>query len=138
MPLGQKDTVAEHLVAMHDLDVRDPLDGRPERQEIVVVGGPLELAADLDHDQEMARVFDVAIGDAPLAQELGPAHLEVDDVVGVMQEAHAVGLGVADAKADLVTERHRSVLLVLTSASARDGRRPGDPAPATVVVVRDG
>ena len=50
---GQQHAVAEHLVLVDDLDVRDPLDGRPQRQQVVVIGGPLELAAHLDdHEQE--------------------------------------------------------------------------------------
>ena len=71
-------------------------------QEVVVVRGTLELAADVDDDQVMPRVLDLAIGEPALAKQLGPAHLEVDEVVRVMEQTHPVGLGVADADRQLV------------------------------------
>jgi len=68
VPFGQKKAVSEDLVAVHDLDVRYPLNDRAHGQEIVVVRGPFEFAIDIDDDQEMTRVLDFAIGDSALAQ----------------------------------------------------------------------
>ena len=117
--LGQEHAVAQHLVTVHDLDVRDPRHGRPDRQQVVVVRGPLELAADVDDHQEMAAVLDLAIRDPALAEHLGPGHLEVDEVVRVVQEPHAVGLGVADADGDFVAVVHdRLCALHLTLGSS--------------------
>ena len=87
-------------------------------EQIVVVRGPLELAADVDDHQEMAGVFDLAIRDPALAEHLGPGHLEVDEVIRVVQEPHAVGLGVAHADRDVVADVHENVAPHLENQNA--------------------
>ena len=90
---------------VNDLDVRHPRDRSLERQQVVIERGAFELAAGLDDDQEVARILDLAIAEPALAKQLGAAHLEVDEVAGVMEQAHPVGLGIADADGHLMLER---------------------------------
>ena len=51
----------------------------------------------LDDGQLKARVFHLAIGPAELSQQIRPAHLEPDEVVGVVHHAHLVGLRITHA-----------------------------------------
>ncbi len=99
---GEQVSVAEDFVAVDDFDVGDALDGGAQSEEIVVECGTFEFAADVDDHEEVAGVFDVAIGEAGAAEQLGAALLEVDEEGGVVEEAHTVGFGVADADFDFV------------------------------------
>ena len=103
---GKQHAVTQDLVLVHDLDMGDPRYRGAHGQHVVVISGPLEFAADVDDHQEMSRVFDLAIGDPAVAEHLRPGHLEVDEVIRVVQEAHAVRLGIAHADRDLVAVDH--------------------------------
>lgn len=94
---GEQDVVAVDFVAVDDFDVGDALDGGADREQVVVEGGPFELATDVDDDQEVSGVFDLAVGEAGLAEQFGAGLLEVDEKLSVVEEAHAVGFGIADA-----------------------------------------
>jgi beta-lactamase class A len=85
MALGQQDAVAEDVILVDDLDVGHPRDGGAHGQQVVVVRRLLELAADIDDHQEMAGILDLPVGDPPTAEHLGPGHLEVDEVIGMVQ-----------------------------------------------------
>src|SRR5271157_64204 len=106
MPFGQQHGVAVELVVVNNLDMRDSCHRGLERQKIIIVRRTLELAADVDDHQIMAGVFDVPVGQPPLPQQLGPSHLEVDKIVGMRQQAHAVGLGITHTNRQLMTVAH--------------------------------
>src|SRR5271157_5763094 len=106
MPFGQQHGVAVELVVVNNLDVRDFRHRRLEHQKIIIVSRTFELAADVDDHQIMAGVFDFPVGQPPLPQQLGPSHLEVDKIVGMMQQAHAVGLGITHTNRQLMTVAH--------------------------------
>ena len=68
--------------------------------------GPAAVAdLDLRQHQQEALVLQVAVESAARAQQFGAALLEVDEVVRVVQQAHAVRLGVADADRDFAGQR---------------------------------
>src|SRR5205085_11727042 len=92
-----------------------------------IVSGRLAVAhLDLHQHQEEALVLDVAVGPPHLPQQFGPALLEVDQVVRMVQEAHAVGLGVADADGNLAGHGRVS----RSPPPAGTGSTPPAPAPA--------
>ena len=51
-----------------------------------------------------ALVLEIAIGSPLRAQKLGPALLEIDQVVRMVQKTHPIGLGIANANRDLAAE----------------------------------
>ena len=106
MALGQQHAVAQDLVLVHDLDVSHLRDRRAHGQDVVVLRRPLELATDVDDHQEVTAVLDLAIRDAPLAEHLGPSHLEINEVIRMVQEPHAIRLGITHADRHLVAVTH--------------------------------
>src|SRR4051812_33809660 len=122
MAFGEEYATAEHPVAVHDLDVRGPRNGRLEREQVVVIRRPFELAADIDDDEQVPGVLDVAVRDPALAEQLSPPHLKEDEVVRMMQESHAIRLGVTDPDGDLVAFRHGAPPPLLCSTLLRSAR----------------
>ena len=114
---------------------------------IVVATGVHVLARRFDDGQEDACRLQVAIRAAQRAQQIGPANLEPDEVVGVVDHPHLVGLGVSHAHVRARCRRgagqcrlghraacdHRDVTLVRGSAAARSARTAaaGSGAPKT-------
>ena len=86
-----------HLVAELHPHRRQQPSLRPDLQLVVVPRRPAILAVRLDHRQRHARVFHLAIAPAERPQQVGARHLEPDEVVRVVDDAHLVGFGVADA-----------------------------------------
>src|SRR6516162_7650016 len=111
---------------MLDLDQRRSHDGGVQRQEVIVAGGAAVAHLDTRQDEQKTLVFQIAVGDSLRAQQLGPALLEVHQVVRVVQETHAIRLGVADANGDLAAE-HRTSRRLAATRSLRSGAR-GLPA----------
>ena len=54
-----------------------------------------------DGEAELIVAFHVAVTDAADTAKLGSGHLHPNQVVGVVDNSHLVGFGVADAEADL-------------------------------------
>ena len=75
VPCARRGRRARPRYSMHDFHMGYPRYGRADRQQVVVICRPLELAADVDDHQEMARVFDFAIRDpaAGGASRSGPS-----------------------------------------------------------------
>jgi hypothetical protein len=65
-----------------------------------------EFAADIDDHQIMTGILDLTIGQPTLAKQLRSPDLEIDKVVGVMKQAHAVRFGVANPDGRLGTFTH--------------------------------
>src|SRR6202023_2416270 len=63
---------------------------------VAVAGGSAVAQLDAGDHQQEAEVLDLAVAVARLRAEVGAGKLEPDDVVGVVDDAHLVGLGVAD------------------------------------------
>ena len=77
----------------------DSIAGRRPNLDLIIVPcrAPV-LAVRVDHRQEDAGGFHFAIGPAERPQQVGPRHLEPDEVVGVVDDAHLVRLGVPHAQ----------------------------------------
>jgi hypothetical protein len=59
----------------------------------------MEFAGGLDHREEKSLLFERPIGPAAVAEEVGPADFEPDEIVRVVDDAHLIGLRVPDADA---------------------------------------
>jgi len=68
-----------------------------EGEFLVVFGGGAVLHVDLDDDEEDAGPFELGVGVSLGPEEFDAAHFEVLEVAGVVEVAHGVDLGVADA-----------------------------------------
>ena len=73
---------------------------RPHLDLIVVARRLAVLAVRLDDRQREPVGFHLAIGPARVAEQVGAADLEPDEVVRVVDDAHLVGFGVAHAHPD--------------------------------------
>src|SRR5438874_1282369 len=58
-------------------------------------------------DKENAAGFEIAVAEAGLAQQLGAADFEVLEISRVVQDAHRIRLGVADAEVDVAGGKRR-------------------------------
>ena len=65
---------------------------------IIVARRAPVLALGLDHRQQHAAFFHLAVGPPERAQQLRPRHLEPDEVVGVVDHAHLVRFGIPHAQ----------------------------------------
>ncbi len=57
-------------------------------------------ALQLHYHQEEPLVFDIFVGQSLRSQHLDAPLLEVDEVLGMVQKPHAIGLGVTNADVD--------------------------------------
>lgn len=83
---------------------------RTERQLVVEAGGALVEGANFYDHEAIALFFELLIGEAGGAEPLDATDLEVGEVVGIVDDALSVGLGVADAELRLVQVRRSSAL----------------------------
>ena len=90
---------------------------RADLHLIVVARALPVFAVRFDHRQLDAVVFHLAVGPAGLAQPVGAANLEPDQIVRVVDHAHLVGFGVAHADG-----RGRVPLPTRPMAPERDAR----------------
>src|SRR5690242_11496710 len=71
---------------------------RPNNQFVVVIGGSFVAAVRLGHDEERVLVlFHVAVGKTARPTIIGSADFEPDEIVGIINDAHLVRFGIADA-----------------------------------------
>jgi len=80
-----------------DANMRQAFDLSCKDKHFVVVGRGLEATVEIHHGEEDVAVFHVSIADAGLSEQFGSAHLEVFEKLGVVEIAHRVALGVANA-----------------------------------------
>src|SRR5204863_299400 len=66
--------------------------------QIVVARRGAEANVDLGHREVHALLLQLFVGDAGLAHQLGAGAVEPDQVVGVVDHAHLIGLRVVDAE----------------------------------------
>ena len=88
---------AHDLVAEPHAHRRQQLARRPDLELVVVPRRLAVVAVRFDHRQREAVGFHLAIAPAGVAQQIGAADLEPDEVVRVVDDAHLVGFGVAHA-----------------------------------------
>lgn len=107
MALGQQFEVPKQFVPVDDLDVGDAFNRRFQGQDIVVSGRPSVLATKVDDHQQKAGILDFPIGHSVRSQQFRTPFFEINEVVGVVEQPHPVGLGVSNPDLDLVMVRHR-------------------------------
>ncbi len=71
-------------------------------QQIVIAGWGAKFGTASRDDKQDALGFKVGIADALSAQQLGASYLEIDPIAAVMQRAHLVYLGIANANIECV------------------------------------
>lgn len=121
MALGKEFVASIDVVAVDDLDVSDALDRGADSEEVIIDRGFLVFATEINDDKKESGILDVSIRDTSLTEKFRAGLLEIDEELGVVQEAHAVGLGVADADGGFVGLGHGEV----QRECVRDGlRRP--------------
>jgi hypothetical protein len=73
-----------------------PNQGRAESEEVVIPGGPAIPALELDDDEEVTLVLQLPVGNPLPSEEFCPSLLKVDEILGVVEVAHAIRLGITD------------------------------------------
>src|SRR5208337_1390820 len=96
------------FVSEADHFLPDMLQVRAHNDFVIIMHGSLVAALGIDYGDE-AAVFTlhIFVAEAELAQEFYPSHLKPDEVIGVIDDAHLVGLGIADADASFIHGRCR-------------------------------
>src|SRR5258707_7215292 len=79
---------------------------RENNNLVIIVYGSLITAAGIDHGDE-ADVFalHILIAEAELAEEFHPSHFKPDEMIGVIDDPHLIGFGIADADTRLIHRR---------------------------------
>lgn len=77
---------------------------------VVAGGGKIAAIGADDGEQKAFFEFHVAIADAGGAAIFGAADFHPDEIVGVVDDTHLVGFGVADAEAGLVGGHAREII----------------------------
>ena len=111
--LGHDDLVGEgHLAAPRFLNPGS------NRDQVTVAGGGQVAGLYFDDGQVMALGFHVSIASALLVHVFTSPHLEPDDVVGVVDDAHSIGLGIANPQCRLYYSAfaHADVLVIPSNA----------------------
>src|SRR6202158_5824609 len=80
---------------------------------VIIVYGSLVAAAGIDYGNE-AVVFalHIFVAEAQLAEEFHTSHFKPDEMIGVIDDAHLVGFGVADADTRFVHCRCRYLIYI--------------------------
>ena len=91
------------FVSMVDTGMANTIYRRANREFIVVARGPTVGDLNAEDDEQNSFTLEIAIPHAGLTKQLGPAHLEVLEVLGVMEIPHRVGLGVPHPHRELVS-----------------------------------
>ena len=97
---------AEELVFVFELRGGDATDPRSQFQQVVVAGRLAEAAFGFDDDHVQLLLFHEAVISAGGPQQLGASHLEVGEVIRVMEVPHRVGFAVSDADFNFVFAEH--------------------------------
>jgi len=113
---------AFECVRMFDAGAGDSGTGGGKVEFFVVEGGPAVSAGKLGNDEKDARLFEVAVGQAINAEQLGSAHFKPDRIYGMVDYAGLVGFAVAGDNLDGVglnfgagREIHRFHLIIAAS-----------------------
>ena len=97
---------------MLDVGGTDLFHTRPQHEQVVVFGGSVVLAGGVGHHHEQAGVLEGPVGVAMGPQHLRAAHLEIGEIIGVMDPSLTVGLLIPNADLHLVDWcGHRSIQL---------------------------
>jgi hypothetical protein len=94
---------ADNLISEADRTPPQGLEGGPHRDQLVVPRRPAVFARCLSNHQAVALFFQFKVIKTPLATIFRSAHFKPDEVIGVVDHPHAVGLRIADSQVKLYT-----------------------------------
>lgn len=97
---GEEGRAAAQVVFVVDADGRLPGDFGEEGQLLIVAGGGPVAAFHLYNGEEDAGLFEVGVAVADGAEQFDATHLEVLEIAAVVEVAHGIDLGIADADGD--------------------------------------
>jgi hypothetical protein len=100
---GLPGPLPQHLIPEAD---RAPLEGMqegPYLDYLIIAGGLAILTPGLGNYDIVARRLEIAVVESPLAAKFRAAHLKPDEVIGVVDHPHGIGLCVADLHINLHT-----------------------------------
>src|SRR5262245_52353824 len=98
------------------------------QEDVLVAGGRHVAARGLDHGQAQALGLHVAVAASVGEEELAPGELEVAEVVGVVHDAHLIGVAVDDPHPRL---EHRLLLSETVGVGPQRGQAPRTRARAS-------
>src|SRR5258708_11638858 len=79
---------------------------RENNNLVIIVYGSLITAAGSDHgDDAVVFALHILIAEAELVEEFQPAQLKPDEMIGVIDDPHLIGFGIADADTRLIHRR---------------------------------
>jgi hypothetical protein len=119
---GLPGSFAHYLISEADSTTLQGVQDGPHHNHIVVPGGLSILTDGLDNHQVIALFFQLEVMKTPLAAIFRSAHFKPDEVIGVVNHPHTVGLRIADPQVKLhtiVTPYSLTTHLIHTPYSAR-------------------
>src|ERR1700682_4335068 len=92
---------------------------------VIIVYGSLVAAAGIDYGNE-AVVFalHIFIAEAQLAEEFHTSHFKPDEMIGVIDDAHLVSFGIADANASFIHRHGRGLIYIERHRCMGPAHRP--------------
>src|SRR5438477_436749 len=111
MTFRPQDSVgAVHRVLEPDRRLPDARDARGDPENLVVACRRPVTAPALRDDQEYPALLEIAVGKAPLTEQLRAALFEIKEIVRVVHDAHLVGLAIPDADRVGVLDHFRAAI----------------------------
>jgi hypothetical protein len=86
---------AHYLISEADGSPPQGVQNGPHRHQLVVPSGLSIPTGGLGHDQPVALFFQLKVMETPLATIFRSAHFKPDEIIGVIDHPHAVGLRIA-------------------------------------------
>src|SRR5208282_1321602 len=94
---------ASQFVSEADHSRPNMLQIRAHDDLVIIVHGSLVAAAGIDHgDEAVVFPLHIFIAETELAKEFDSSHFKPDEMIGVIDDAHLVGFGIAHANAGFI------------------------------------
>src|ERR1019366_9438343 len=78
---------------------------------VIIVHGSLVAAAGIDYgDEAVVFALHIFIAETELAEKFHASHFKPDEMIGVIDDSHLVGFGIADADASFVHRRRATCI----------------------------
>jgi hypothetical protein len=119
---GLPGSFAHYLISEADGTPLQGVQDGPHRHQLVVPSGLSILTGGLCHHQAVTLFLKLEVMKTPLATIFRSAHFKPDEVIGVVDHPHAVGLRIADPQVKLhtiVTSHSSTTHLIHAPYSAR-------------------
>jgi hypothetical protein len=93
--------LVHHLISEADGAPPKGMQGRPHGNHIIIPSGLAIPAQGLSHHQVIPQLLQLEVIEAPLAAIFRSPHLEPDEVIGIVDNPHTIGLRIADPQIKL-------------------------------------